>query len=169
MMPQMQMTLEVNGRLHRLVVEPRDTLVDVLRDRLGLTGTRRGCGEGVSSQSIVLVDDEPVDAGLIFAVQVHGRSVTTIEGLSAHGHTPLQAALVADGAGGSGAALPGLIMLLEGARRRGEDPDDLARHILSDGSGCTAAQHAVRLARTLERTPREPRQSSVFAEEAAAE
>lgn len=145
----MQMTVELNGIQRRIVVEPRDTLVDVLRDTFGLTGTPRGCEEGVTSHCIVLVDGEPVNAGTMFAVQAHGRSVTTIEGLSAKGLSPLQAALVADGVAGCGVCMPGLVMLLESATQRTDcSPADLETLVLSTGCGCPAVQHALRLVRS---------------------
>ncbi|MEM6847574.1 MAG: (2Fe-2S)-binding protein [Pseudomonadota bacterium] len=135
---QMQMAFEVNGIARRIVVEPRDTLVDVLRDKLSLTGTPKGCEEGATLLSVVLVDGEPVNAETMFAVQAHGRTVTTIEGLSADGLSSLQAALVADGVAGSGVDLPGLVMLLEGARGRGADAMDSLEQLM----GCAGYSHS---------------------------
>lgn len=141
---QMQMAFEVNGVPRRVVVEPRDTLVDVLRDRLSLTGTRRGCEEGASFNSIVLMDGEPVNASTLFAVQAHGRAITTIEGLGATALTPLQEALIADGVAGCGTDLPGLVMLLEGAKGRVvDDQSALERLVVSAGCSAGAVRHAL--------------------------
>lgn len=146
MTAKMQMTVELNGVQRRAVVEPRDTLVDLIRDTFGLTGTPRGCEEGVTNHCIVLVDGEPVNANLMFAVQTHGRSVTTIEGLSRDGLSPLQAALVADGVAGCGIGLPGVVMLLESAKARNDcNEADLETLVMSSGCGCSALQHALRL------------------------
>ena len=75
--------LEVNGAVVEIEVEARETLLDALRHRLGLTGTHAGCEEGSCGACTVLVDGEVVRACLVLAVQVEGRSVTTIEALAA--------------------------------------------------------------------------------------
>lgn len=74
--------LKVNGREHERSVEPRTTLVDFLRDELGLTGTHVGCEHGVCGACTVLFDGEPVRSCCMFAVQASGSSVTTVEGLA---------------------------------------------------------------------------------------
>jgi carbon-monoxide dehydrogenase small subunit len=74
--------LEVNGRRQTCAVEPRTTLVDLLRDQLGLTGTHVGCEHGVCGACSVLLDGEAVRSCCVFAVQVDGQSVTTVEGLA---------------------------------------------------------------------------------------
>ena len=90
----MDVEVTVNGRGEVLAVEVRRTLADVLREELGLTGTHLGCEHGVCGACTVLVDGEPVRSCLMLAVQASGRSVTTVEGLSAEGEmSPLQAAM----------------------------------------------------------------------------
>ena len=74
--------LEVNGAVVEIEVEARETLLDALRHRLGLTGTHAGCEEGSCGACTVLVDGEVARACLVLAVQVEGRSVTTIEALA---------------------------------------------------------------------------------------
>jgi aerobic-type carbon monoxide dehydrogenase small subunit (CoxS/CutS family) len=74
--------LEVNGRPHRIEVEPRTLLSDLLRHELGLTGTKVGCEHGVCGACTVQVDGEPVRSCLMLAVQARGRSVRTIEALA---------------------------------------------------------------------------------------
>ena len=74
--------IAVNGTRRRAVVEPRTTLVDFLRDHLGLTGTHVGCEHGICGACSVLLDGDPVRACCAFAVQVDGMSVTTVEGLA---------------------------------------------------------------------------------------
>ncbi|MDP1533634.1 MAG: 2Fe-2S iron-sulfur cluster-binding protein, partial [Rubrivivax sp.] len=84
--------IQVNGKLQRCNVEPRTTLVDLLRDELLLTGTHVGCEHGVCGACSVLLDGEPVRSCCLFAVQADGLSVTTVEGLApARGElSPLQ-------------------------------------------------------------------------------
>jgi len=75
-------TIEVNGERRRVFVEPRKTLADTLREDCGLTGTHLGCEHGVCGACTVLLDGVAVRSCLLFAVQVEGAEVTTIEGLS---------------------------------------------------------------------------------------
>ncbi|MBM3677793.1 MAG: (2Fe-2S)-binding protein [Actinobacteria bacterium] len=77
-----ELALTVNGAVRTVEVEPRWTLADVLRDHLGLTGTKLGCEHGVCGACTVLLDGEPVRACLLLAAQAQGGSVTTVEGLS---------------------------------------------------------------------------------------
>jgi aerobic carbon-monoxide dehydrogenase small subunit len=78
----MSIELNVNGKMHSLVAEPRTTLLDCLRDTLGLTGAHAGCEHGVCGACTVLVDGVPVRSCLMFAVQADGYAITTIEGIS---------------------------------------------------------------------------------------
>ena len=75
-------SLTVNGKVQRCTIEPRTTLVDLLRDQLALTGTHVGCEHGVCGACSVLLDGDPVRSCCLFAVQVDGQSVTTVEGLA---------------------------------------------------------------------------------------
>ena len=85
--------LSVNGENHRLVVEPRRLLADVLRDDLGYTGTNLGCEHGACGSCTVLVDGQSVRSCLMFAVQANGHEVMTVEGLAHNGAMhPLQQA-----------------------------------------------------------------------------
>src|SRR5437763_2126451 len=86
-------TVTVNGQAYQRAVEPRLLLADFLRHDLGLTGTHVGCEHGVCGACTVLIDGRSARSCLIFAAQVDGASVTTIEGLTPpHGLSPLQAA-----------------------------------------------------------------------------
>jgi aerobic carbon-monoxide dehydrogenase small subunit len=78
----MRTELTVNGRTQAVEVEPRTTLLDALRDQLGLNGAHAGCEHGVCGACTVLIDGSPVRSCLIFAVQADGYSITTIEGLA---------------------------------------------------------------------------------------
>ncbi len=104
-------TLTVNGRETTLAVAPRTTLSDVLRDRLGLTGTHVGCEHGVCGMCTVLVDGEAARACLLFAVQCEGAAITTVEGLGSAGDQhPLQEAFSHHHALQCGFCTPGMLM-----------------------------------------------------------
>ncbi len=104
-------TLTVNGRETTVAVAPRTTLSDVLRDRLGLTGTHVGCEHGVCGMCTVLVDGEAARACLLFAVQCEGAEITTVEGLGGAGDQhPLQQAFSHHHALQCGFCTPGMLM-----------------------------------------------------------
>ena len=88
-------SLRVNGQLHDLRLEPRVTLLDALRETLGLTGTKKGCDHGQCGACTVLVDGRRINACLTLAIMHEGAAITTVEGLARNGAlTPLQAAFV---------------------------------------------------------------------------
>ena len=93
---EIDITLEINGAQYPLRVEARRTLADTLREECGLTGTNSGCEHGVCGSCTVLIDNEPVRACLMFAVQAQGRQLRTVEGLAqADGQLhPLQQAFI---------------------------------------------------------------------------
>src|SRR4051812_35084199 len=105
-------TLHVNGEARELAVAPWTTLLDALRDHLGLTGTKKGCDQGACGACTVLLDGKRVVSCLTLAAQCDGREVTTIEGLSREGGQlhPMQAAFVRHDAFQCGFCTPGQIM-----------------------------------------------------------
>src|SRR3984957_15027880 len=104
-------TLTVNGRTQELELEPRVTLLDALRERLGLTGTKKGCDQGTCGAGTVLLEGKRVNACLARARMTQGRNVTTIEGL-AHGADlhPMQAAFLEHDGFQCGYCTPGQIV-----------------------------------------------------------
>ena len=100
----------VNGEDRSVLADTRDTLLDLLRDRLGLTGTKEGCGNGNCGTCTVLMDGAPVNACLILAVEVPGRAIITIEGLAGDALHPLQQALVEHGGTQCGFCTPGIVL-----------------------------------------------------------
>jgi aerobic carbon-monoxide dehydrogenase small subunit len=101
----------VNGRAHALAVPPNQTLLDLLRDTLGLTGTKRGCEIGECGACTVLLDGIAVNSCLVLAPQIDGRQITTVEGL-ADGErlSPLQEAFLDHEAVHCGFCTPGTLM-----------------------------------------------------------
>jgi aerobic carbon-monoxide dehydrogenase small subunit len=107
----MTVTLTVNGELRTAEVPSATLLVALLREHLGLTGTKVGCGHGECGACTVLLDGRPVNSCLVFAAQCEGREVTTIEGISAAGELArIQRAFVEAGAVQCGFCTPGMIM-----------------------------------------------------------
>jgi carbon-monoxide dehydrogenase small subunit len=105
------LSLTVNGELREALIEPGDSLLEVLRDRLGLTGTKEGCSNGNCSACTVLIDGDPVCACIVLAVEAAGASVRTIEGVAARNHLhPLQSALIEEGGTQCGFCTPGIVM-----------------------------------------------------------
>jgi len=103
--------LVVNGRLYEIRIEPRMTLLEVLRDRLELTGTKSSCGVGSCGACTVLIDGKPVSACLTLAITVEGKNILTIEGLvKGTSLNPIQKAFIEHGAIQCGFCTPGMVM-----------------------------------------------------------
>ncbi len=103
--------LRVNGRLEQLEVAVHHTLLDVLREQLGLTGTKECCAEGECGACTVLLDGHAVDSCLVLAIEADGREVTTIEGLSGGDRlSPVQDAFLRTGAAQCGFCIPGMVV-----------------------------------------------------------
>jgi xanthine dehydrogenase YagT iron-sulfur-binding subunit len=119
-----EIVLHVNGIDHRLTVDARTTLLDALRDRLHLTGTKKGCALGQCGACTVLVGDRRVNACLNLAIMQQGKEILTIEGLAtAAGLHPLQQAFVEHDAFQCGYCTPGQIMSAIGLLNEGGDGD----------------------------------------------
>jgi xanthine dehydrogenase YagT iron-sulfur-binding subunit len=116
--------LTVNGRVHRLLVEPRWTLLYVIRDRLGLTGTKASCERGECGSCTVLIDDVPRYACMTLALEAEGHEITTLEGLmDGEELGPTQRAFVEQDAFQCGYCTPGQIMAAEGLLSANPTPD----------------------------------------------
>ena len=124
---EIEIGFELNGREVRLKVPPAMKTLAMLRDRLDLTGTKYGCGEGECGACTIEVDGKTVNSCLMYAVDCDGREVLTIEGLrTPQGLHPVQQAFVDHGAVQCGFCMPGMIMQ--------------ARSLLEDNPGLTRAQ-----------------------------
>ena len=120
-----EIVLTVNGAPHRLRVDARTTLLDALRDRLRLTGTKKGCALGQCGACTVLLDGQRINACLTLAVMQQGRAITTIEGLAPDGALhPMQAAFIAHDAFQCGYCTPGQIMSAVGIVAEGRTGSD---------------------------------------------
>lgn len=104
-------SVTVNGEPYEVLVEPRTTLLQLLREHLGLTGTKEGCSEGECGACSVILNGRLVDSCLIFALEAKGSQVETIEGLAKDGELhPLQKAFIQCGGVQCGFCTPGMIM-----------------------------------------------------------
>jgi carbon-monoxide dehydrogenase small subunit len=138
--------LTVNHKTHELVVEPRETLLEVIREKLGLTGTKAGCHVGDCGTCTVILDGEPVNSCLILAVQADGKEVVTVEGLeSVQGPHPLQQAFVEKGAIQCGYCTPGMILSAKSLLDRIPRPTegDVRKAISGNLCRCTGYQKIV--------------------------
>lgn len=131
------LTLTVNGITYTINIEPNRTLVDVLRDVLGLTGTKKSCNEGECGACTVLMDGKPVASCLVLAADTQNRTITTIEGL-ADGENlhPLQESFVKNGGIQCGFCTPGMIMSAKALLDETPDPTPLEVRTAISGNLC---------------------------------
>ena len=146
-----QVALQVNGRTRRLLVEPRWTLLHVLRDRLGLTATKAGCERGECGTCTVLIDDEPRYACMMLALEAEGHRVTTLEGLlEGEQLGPTQQAFADEDALQCGYCTPGQIMAAEGLLRANPRPAASEIRLAMSGNLCRCGAY-VHIARAVDR------------------
>ncbi len=120
-----RITLEINGEIHQLTVEPWESLLQILRDQLRLIGTKRGCDSGGCGCCTVHVDGKAVYSCMVFARSLQNRKVTTIEGLAQGSELdPLQTAFVEEGAVQCGYCTCGMIMTAKEFLATEEQPDE---------------------------------------------
>jgi aerobic-type carbon monoxide dehydrogenase small subunit (CoxS/CutS family) len=149
-----RVSVEINGRAYEGDVEPRTLLSDFIRHQAGLTGTKVGCEQGVCGACTVQLDGEPVRSCLMLAVQANGRTLSTVEGLSANGELhPLQRAFNEAHALQCGFCTPGFLMSMEAFLREHPDAGDeeLREALAGNLCRCTgylgiieAVEHAAR-------------------------
>jgi len=130
-------TIEVNGEPHEVNVRPRHTLVEVLRDKIGLTGTKDGCGQGVCGACTVLLDGRPTLACLTLAVECDGRAIRTVEGLASNGQLDaIQQAFLDQGAVQCGFCTSGMLMSTTALLERNPTPSLLEIKKALEGNLC---------------------------------
>lgn len=140
-------TLNVNGRQYDVVVEPRETLLDVIRDKIGLTGTKKGCDTGDCGACTVLLDGKAVSSCLVLAVDAVGHEVTTIEGLGEGGNLdPLQRAFIEEFAIQCGFCTPGMIMAAKALLIENPTPteEDIRRALAGNLCRCTGYTNIIK-------------------------
>jgi aerobic carbon-monoxide dehydrogenase small subunit len=143
-------TLSINGRDYAVQAEARRTLVDVIRDDCGLTGTHIGCEHGICGACTVILDDEAVRACLMFAVQATGKKIRTVEGL-ANGDTlhPIQQAFIDHHGLQCGFCTPGFLMLAVNVLEREPDigDEEMLDVLASNLCRCTGYQNIIKAVR----------------------
>ena len=146
-MAKVEVNIGVNGRRYVLAIEPYETLLDVLRNRLGLTGTKYGCGKGECGECTVNVDGKAILSCLTLAAQVDGKEILTIEGLQRGAELhPLQEAFVKHSAVQCGYCTPGMIMAAKALLDRERNPSEevVKRALSSNLCRCTGYAQPVR-------------------------
>ena len=139
----MRTTLRINGRTRDVDVEPNRTLLEILRDTLGIFDVKDGCSEGVCGACTVLLDGRPASSCLVLAVATRGRAITTVRGLERDGELhPLQEAFLRHGAVQCGFCTPGMLLtalaFLEGQPR----PEREAIRAALEGNLCRCTGYA---------------------------
>jgi xanthine dehydrogenase YagT iron-sulfur-binding subunit len=153
-----RISLQVNGRQHKVKIEPRWSLLDVLREKLGLTGAKLGCGRGECGACTVLIDGQPRYACMTLALEAEGKAITTIEGLSKGDElSPVQKAFWDNDAMQCGYCTPGQIMAAEGLLRVNPNPslEEIRQGMSGNLCRCGSYAHifkAVEKAAKLKRT-----------------
>jgi aerobic carbon-monoxide dehydrogenase small subunit len=156
--------LLVNNESYEIVVQTNSLLVDVLRDTVGLTGTKKGCGEGDCGACTVLLDGEPILSCLTLAVSCQGRRIETIEGLSQKGLLhPLQQAFIDQGAVQCGYCTPGMILSAKALLTRNPEPsqNEIKQGMAGNLCRCTGYKKIIEAVETAARTLREEVRSDV--------
>jgi len=135
--------LTVNGEEYDLAVAPNRTLLEVLRDDLSLTGAKAGCDDGACGTCTVLLDGQPVRSCLTLAVEVQGKAITTIEGLTADGDLhPIQQAFVERGAIQCGFCSPGMIVVTKTLLDENPHPTEQEAREAISGNFCRCTGYA---------------------------
>ena len=146
-MNELRLAFTLNGKDISMEISPNTLLVDLLRDRLGLTGTKVGCREGECGVCTVLLDGNPVNSCILPAAKIQGRSLTTIEGLADEKGqlTEIQKAFMHEGAAQCGFCTPGMIMNATALLERNAEPDDqeIRRSLSGVLCRCTGYQKIV--------------------------
>ncbi len=133
----MQIRLQVNGQTHNLDIPSHHSLLDVLREELDLTGSKRGCDRGECGSCTVLLGGKPVYSCVTLAAQVRGRSIVTVEGLANDGQLdPVQQAFLDEDGGQCGYCTPGFLMSARALLDTNPNPTDAEIREALSGNLC---------------------------------
>ena len=138
--------LKVNGDTYELAIEPWRTLLEVLRENLGFTGTKKSCGLGTCGACTVIINGSPVLACLTLAFEVEGMDILTIEGISQKGSLhPIQESFIKHGAIQCGHCTPGMIMSAKGLLDKNPHPnkDEIKKALAGNFCRCTGYKKIV--------------------------
>jgi carbon-monoxide dehydrogenase small subunit len=146
-----QITLRINGEERRVVLRPADTLLYVLRENLGLTGTKLGCENGDCGACTVLLDGKPCKSCMLLAVEVEDRNITTIEGIKNHA---LQKAFIEEAGFQCGFCTPGFLLNCEALLAAHKNPtnEEMVRWLSSNLCRCTGYESIERAVKSLVQT-----------------
>ena len=143
--------MRINGLEHEIPIKPWATLLEVLRDDLGLTGTKEGCGVGECGACTVLMDGSTVNACLVLALEANGHEITTIEGLAHEANLhPIQQAFVECGGMQCGFCTPGMILSAKALLDRNQNPsnEEIRKALEGNFCRCTGYQNIVKAVRS---------------------
>jgi carbon-monoxide dehydrogenase small subunit len=142
----MLINIDVNGKGYELDISPNIRLLDLLRDKLGLIGTKEGCGEGECGACTVIMDGECVNSCLVMAFQANNSEIVTIEGLERNGKLhPLQRAYMEEGSVQCGFCIPGMIMATKALLDKNPNPsrEEIREGMSGNLCRCTGYNKAV--------------------------
>ena len=152
------MTFTINGEIYEDEIDVRRTLLEVLRENFGLTGTKKGCNEGECGTCTVLLDGKPVASCIVLAVEAQGKSIETVEGLEQNGELHrLQQAFIEHGAFQCGFCTPGVLMAAKGLFNKNPKPseEEARRAIAGNLCRCTGYNKYVEAILDVAAKPRE--------------
>lgn len=144
-----KIAMTVNGKVESFEVDVRDSLLEVLRNTLGYTGVKKGCGVGECGACSVLIDGVPIDSCIYLAVWADGKTILTIEGVAQDGElSPVQQAFVDEGAVQCGFCTPGLVLTTTALAESGQEytNDELKRELSGHFCRCTGYQNIFKAA-----------------------
>lgn len=142
-----KISLTINGKKKELEIDVRESLLEVLRNRLAYTGVKKGCGVGECGACTVLVDGTPVDSCIYLAVWANGKNITTIEGLAKNGQlSKVQQAFIDEGAIQCGFCTPGLVLTTTAMVESGKkySREEIKREVSGHFCRCTGYQNILK-------------------------
>lgn len=139
----MKIDFVVNGKPYRMEIDPKKRLLDVLRDDLGFTGVKEGCGEGECGACTVIMDHQAVHSCLVLAPQIRGKEIITVEGLAQKGELDeLQESFIRNGAVQCGYCTPGMLMSAKALLGENSHPTEQEMRIAISGNLCRCSGYS---------------------------